>query len=271
MLKLRFGGAGGKTVARALDSIRGRKRPVSDALDAEVIVAGGGPCGLMLANELGRRGVRILLLTEKTATSDFPQANASQARSMEHYRRLGLTASIRALGLPPDYPTDVTYWTRFSKHELARYRLPASGEAGKLVQTLTDSWSAAELPHRCSQMYVERVLREAADKLPSVKLQFGWRVTGFKDLGARVEVEAAPAAGDRRGASPAPISSAATGRAAKSARRWASASPAKAGWRATTWAARSTRSISARTSCSRGSPGPRPGNTSPSTASAAAW
>jgi 2-polyprenyl-6-methoxyphenol hydroxylase-like FAD-dependent oxidoreductase len=195
MLKLRFGGAGGKTVARALDSIRGRKRPVSDALDAEVIVAGGGPCGLMLANELGRRGVRILLLTEKTSTSDFPQANATQARSMEHYRRLGLTASIRALGLPPDYPTDVTYWTRFSKHELARYRLPASGEAGKLVQTLTDSWSAAELPHRCSQMYVERVLREAADKLPSVKLQFGWRVTGFKDLGARVEVEAAPAAG----------------------------------------------------------------------------
>ena len=27
----------------------------------DVLVAGGGPCGLMLANELGRRGISLLL------------------------------------------------------------------------------------------------------------------------------------------------------------------------------------------------------------------
>jgi 2-polyprenyl-6-methoxyphenol hydroxylase-like FAD-dependent oxidoreductase len=168
---------------------------VSGAHDADVIIAGGGPCGLMLANELGRRGIRVLLLTEKPSTSDFPQANATQARTMEHYRRLGFASAIRALGLPPDYPTDVTYWTRYAKHELARYRLPASGEAGNLVRTLKGSWSAAELPHRCSQMYVERVLRQEAEKLPSVTLQFGWRVARFEDLGDRVEIEAQPVSG----------------------------------------------------------------------------
>jgi len=163
--------------------------------DADVLIAGGGPCGLVLANELGRRGVRTLLLTEKPSTTTFPQANATQARTMEHYRRLGFAAKVRALGLPPDYPTDVTYWTRFARHELARFALPASGRAQDLVKRLGGSWNAAELPHRCSQMYIERVLREEAEALPSVRLRFGWRIAGFTDNGDRVEVAAEPAAG----------------------------------------------------------------------------
>lgn len=168
---------------------------MSETFDADVLIAGGGPCGLVLANELGRRGVRALLLTEKPSTTTFPQANATQARTMEHYRRLGFAARVRALGLPPDYPTDVTYWTRFAEHELARFALPASGRAQDLVKRLAGSWSAAELPHRCSQMYIERVLREEAEAHPSVRLRFGWRVTGFVDHGDRVEVTAEPAEG----------------------------------------------------------------------------
>jgi 2-polyprenyl-6-methoxyphenol hydroxylase-like FAD-dependent oxidoreductase len=163
--------------------------------DAEILIAGGGPCGLMLANELGRRGIRTLLLTEKPSISDFPQANATQARTMEHYRRLGFAAAIRRAGLPPDFPTDVTYWTRLAAYELARFPLPASGQAGDLVKTLSGSWSAAELPHRCSQMYVERVLRLEAEKHPSVTLGFNWRVAGFIDHGSHVELTAEPAEG----------------------------------------------------------------------------
>ncbi len=166
-----------------------------ESFDADVVIAGGGPCGLVLANELGRRGVRTLLLTEKPSTTTFPQANATQARTMEHYRRLGFAAQVRALGLPPDYPTDVTYWTRFASYELARFALPASGRARDLVKRLGGSWSAAELPHRCSQMYIERVLREEAEKHPSVRLQFSWRVTGFSDHGDRVEIAAEPTDG----------------------------------------------------------------------------
>ena len=56
----------------------------------------------------------------------FPAANATQARTMEHYRRLGFAEKVRAQGLPPDYPTDIAYFTRYTKHELARFSLPSA-------------------------------------------------------------------------------------------------------------------------------------------------
>jgi 2-polyprenyl-6-methoxyphenol hydroxylase-like FAD-dependent oxidoreductase len=59
-----------------------------------------------------------------------------------------------------------------------------------MVKTLTGSWSAAELPHRVSQIFVEDVLREAAAALPSVTLLQGWRMIALRDTGTAVEVEA---------------------------------------------------------------------------------
>jgi len=168
-------------------------------LDAQVIIAGGGPAGLMLANELGQRGITTLLLTERPSTTPFPQANATQARTMEHYRRLGFVDAVRAVGMPGDYPTDIAYFTRIARHELARFEQPAAGAAGALVKTLSGSWSAAELPHRGSQIYVERVLRAEAEKLSPVRLQFGWRVEGFTAHPDHVAVEAADVAtGEKR-------------------------------------------------------------------------
>src|SRR5947207_7202715 len=112
----------------------------------------------MLANELGRRGIDVVLADQKAGTTRNVQANATQARTMEHYRRLGFADEVRAQGLPLDYPTDIAYFDRYTRHELARFRLPSSRTAREIVKTLSGSWSAAELPHRCSQMYVESVL-----------------------------------------------------------------------------------------------------------------
>jgi 2-polyprenyl-6-methoxyphenol hydroxylase-like FAD-dependent oxidoreductase len=124
---------------------------MADQGSTAVIVIGAGPCGLVLAIELGRRGVLTLVLDEKISPTRFPQANATQARTMEHYRRLGFAERIRAQGLLPDYPTDIAYFTRFTAHELARFSLPTARLARDLVKTLSGSWSAAELPHRCSR------------------------------------------------------------------------------------------------------------------------
>src|SRR5436190_12151359 len=124
----------------------------------------------MLAIELGRRGIAALVLDQKPGTAFNPQANATQARTMEHYRRLGFADEIRALGLPADFPTDIAYFTRFATHELARFSLPSAREAKQIVSTLSGSWSAAELPHRCNQKFIEPVLRRHAEALPGVSV-----------------------------------------------------------------------------------------------------
>jgi 2-polyprenyl-6-methoxyphenol hydroxylase-like FAD-dependent oxidoreductase len=145
----------------------------------DVVIAGGGPFGLMLANELGLRGVAAVLFDAKSSTAFNPQANATQARTMEHYRRLGFADEVRSLGLPYDFPTDIAYFTRFATYELARVGLPSALEARERVKRLAGSWSAAELPHRVSQKYVEQVLRRHANSWPGISINFGWQLTDF--------------------------------------------------------------------------------------------
>ena len=156
-------------------------------LTTDVLVAGGGPCGLVLANELGRRGVRTLLVDAKPSTAFNPQANATQARTMEHFRRLGLADEVRAQGLPPDHPTDIAYFTRYSGHELARLSLPTAAEAVRKVRHMGGSWSAAELPHRVSQKFVEAVLRRHAETHAASDVRYGWRLLEFSDAGTHVD------------------------------------------------------------------------------------
>jgi 2-polyprenyl-6-methoxyphenol hydroxylase-like FAD-dependent oxidoreductase len=165
-----------------LPGLRPSERAVTKADTCEVLIVGGGPCGLMLAIELARRGVDALLVDDKPDTAFNPQANATQARTMEYYRRLGFAAEVRFAGLPSDYPTDIAYFTRFATYELARFRLPSARQAHTRATPLASGWSAAELPHRISQKYVERILRKHA-AAAGASINFGWRLIDFTDVG----------------------------------------------------------------------------------------
>jgi len=173
----------------------GALRTQPRSIETDVLIAGGGPCGLMLAIELGRRNIRCLLVDAKPGTAFNPQANATQARTMEHFRRLGFAQEIRTLGLPPDHATDIAYFTRYSAHELARIRLPTAAEAVAKIKELSGAWSAAELPHRVSQKFVEQVLRRHAQACPSNDVRYGWTLDAFSDDGDSVSAAVRPTEG----------------------------------------------------------------------------
>ncbi|WP_186084904.1 FAD-dependent monooxygenase [Burkholderia gladioli] len=155
-------------------------------LDCDVIIVGGGPVGLFLAAELGQRGVSVELFDAKDGTSRHPAANANSARTMEHFRRIGIASRVRSLGLPADYAPDIAYFTSIAGHELARLPQPTSREAVEWARGHAFTWPTPEPPHRCSQLYVEPVLLEAARSHAACRVHFSSRVVGFEQHEDRV-------------------------------------------------------------------------------------
>ena len=71
-------------------------------IDAPVLIVGGGPVGMMLALTLDALGVRSVIVNAEPTTRWLPKGSTQNARTMEHFRRLGLARPIRALGLPAE-------------------------------------------------------------------------------------------------------------------------------------------------------------------------
>ena len=92
-----------------------------------VLIAGGGPVGLAAAIELAWHGVPAMLVTDRPDTARHPKCNNTNARSMEHFRRLGIAREIRAGQLPSDLPRASAYVTRFCGHEFGRDDVLGSG------------------------------------------------------------------------------------------------------------------------------------------------
>ena len=67
-------------------------------MDTHVLVVGAGPTGLMLANQLGRRGVRAMVIDRHAGPSLQTRAIGVQARTMEIYSKLGLMDRALELG-----------------------------------------------------------------------------------------------------------------------------------------------------------------------------
>ena len=94
-------------------------------MDTDVLIVGAGPTGLMLANQLARRGVRALIIDRHAGPAQQTRALGVQARTLEIYAHLGIVDRALELG---KRGTGANVWADGRKTA----RLPL-GDAGRSV------------------------------------------------------------------------------------------------------------------------------------------
>ena len=141
-------------------------------MDADVIIVGAGPTGLLLAGELALAGVRALVLERRAVRSDFLKAGGLTGQSLEIMRCRGFLETLEAAS-PGPRPT------------------PKFPFAGLHIDfTLLDKppMEAMLLP----QPEMERLFQERAERL-GAEVHFGSELTGLAqdDEGVTAEVNGA--------------------------------------------------------------------------------
>jgi 2-polyprenyl-6-methoxyphenol hydroxylase-like FAD-dependent oxidoreductase len=139
-------------------------------MDADVIIVGAGPTGLMLAAELCLAGIRPLVLERRPQLRETPRANGFSGRITELLRYRGMLDRVLEASIGPIHTAPVL----------------AFGEVQLDLSRLTDPplW-AVHLP----QPRLERVLAEYAGER-GAELRRGHEVVGIgqDDVGVTVDV-----------------------------------------------------------------------------------
>ena len=173
-------------------------RPNPELSTIPVAIVGGGPVGLVLALFLDRYSVRCVLLNTDDGSRQHPKGSTQNARTLEHFRSLGISERVRKLGLPADHPTDVAYFTRFNAWELCRIRMPSESDKMRAVAAAPVTDQMPEPLLRANQTYVEAFLLGHARTRPNITLRFGWEVEELAADSEGVTLQAKAATGGVR-------------------------------------------------------------------------
>ena len=149
------------------------------ASNPQVLIVGGGPVGLTLAIDLGKRGIRAMLVEQKDAPAFLPKMERCNARTMEIYRRLGIAQRIRAAGLGPDVPMDVFIVLSLTETPLVAHHYPSVNEARAEIKAVNDGSQALEPYQLISQYTLEPLLKQVAEEIPTVAVRFGCELIEF--------------------------------------------------------------------------------------------
>lgn len=143
-------------------------------MDSDVLIVGAGPTGLTLAIDLGRRGVRCILVEQKEEPAFLPKMERVNARSMEIYRRMGSAEKIRAAGLRADCPMDVYIVLSLTEPPLLQLSYPSVEQARAQIRASNDGTLPLEPYQLISQYTLEPLLKSVAESIPCLRVRFGW-------------------------------------------------------------------------------------------------
>ena len=137
-----------------------------------VLIAGAGPIGLALACELGRRGVRTLLVEREPDRMGSAKMIVVSVRTMEFCRQLGIAPHVRDWGFPLDYALDSVFVTNLQGFELGRVRTPA-------LSVDADTPFSPERERPCPQTWFDPILQRHARSFGNVELRYHTALEGF--------------------------------------------------------------------------------------------
>ena len=157
-------------------------------MDASVIVVGAGPVGLALAINLGRAGIKTILLERNPEPQFLPKMERCNARSMEMFRRIGLSKKIRDAGLREDCPMDVFIVEDLTKPALLEEKHPSIQTFQGKIKECKDLSMPLEPYQLISQYTLEPLLKAEAEALQSVEVLFGHEFMEFSQSDDGVSV-----------------------------------------------------------------------------------
>jgi 2-polyprenyl-6-methoxyphenol hydroxylase-like FAD-dependent oxidoreductase len=162
-------------------------RAMTQLIDTPVLIAGGGPTGLVLASVLAHEGIRSVLAERNTHTTQFPKMDITNGVSMELLRRLGIDDEVRQVGVAPQHSFDVIFAPSLDGPEIARWSLPSVDDQRTILRGLTDGTRPGQPWQRCSQALFEAMMMERCKREPLIDVRQGWRLEACEQVDGAVE------------------------------------------------------------------------------------
>lgn len=157
-----------------------------------IVIVGGGPVGLSLAEELATHGVPVTVVESRLAVDHTrPRAKTTSVRTMEHFRRWGVAERIREVApLSSSWSQRVTFVQTVTGREITH----VDGCLGLDV----DPNLSPEPAQQVAQPLVEEVLRADLAHKEGVELYFGWTAVEVTEQSDHVQVAIVDEAGERQ-------------------------------------------------------------------------
>ena len=148
--------------------------------DTQVLIAGGGPVGLMTALELNKQGIKAILIEKNPTTTRHPKMDITNGRSMEIFRRWGVDKKLRAVAVPENHGFEVIWASNLAGHELARFTYPTPEQYRQQAQAANDGTHTLEPAMRVSQILIEPCLKKHLETdCPNIDVRYGWALDTF--------------------------------------------------------------------------------------------
>ncbi|EFX05670.1 FAD-binding domain containing protein [Grosmannia clavigera kw1407] len=142
-----------------------------------VLIAGGGPVGLILARVLSFYGVKSVLFERNATTTSWPKMDLTNARSMELFRKIGLADDLRKFGVPANFDQNVLISAGLAADTpITTWKLPGVDKFRAQIREKNDGSQPLEPWQRISQAIFEKWLEAICEKDPLISLHYSHRV-----------------------------------------------------------------------------------------------